>query len=75
MAGPIGKAELDAMGCGTPGCAHDHSQLYLHSECHSGAPMWGRYDKKQGALILECSICGTIAGAVWVGEKSEGRPN
>jgi hypothetical protein len=75
MSGPIGKATLDAMGCGTPGCTHDHSSLYLHSECHSEAPMWARYDKVNGALILECSICGVIAGGVWVGEKPAGRAN
>jgi hypothetical protein len=75
MAGPLGKTELDAMGCGTPGCQEDHSSLYLHSECHPGAAMWGRYDKKIGALVLECEACGLIAGGVWVGEKPEGRPN
>lgn len=66
---PVGKAELDASGCETPNCMHDHTTLYLHSGCHPGAGLEARYEKKIGALFFNCAECDREVGSVWVGEQ------
>ena len=67
--GPIGKAELNTMGCETPNCGHDHSVLYLHSGCHPEAGMYAAYHKADGIVTLECAECEKPIGAFFVGEK------
>ena len=67
--GPIGKAELNAMGCETPNCDHDHSILYLHPGCHPQAGVCAAYRKRDGVVVLECAACETPVGAFWVGER------
>ena len=64
----IGKTELENMGCGTPGCGHDHSVLYLHPNCHPNSGIFPRYVKKDGVLVMVCAKCDGVVGAVWVGE-------
>jgi hypothetical protein len=71
MTGAFGKAELDAMGCGTPDCEHDHSVLYLHPVCHKGAGTYVAYHKDLGVLTIECVECEQPLGAIYVGERPE----
>jgi hypothetical protein len=54
---PLTAKVLDASGCGTPNCGHDHSVLYLHPRCHPQAGTWVRYEKKSGTLIVDCARC------------------
>jgi hypothetical protein len=70
--GPIGKAELNKMGCETPNCGHDHSVLFLHASCHPHAGLEAAYHKKDGVVVLECAECDLQVGAFWVGEEPEG---
>jgi hypothetical protein len=51
------KATLDKLKCGTKGCKHDHSKLYINSKCHPGGPLRVLYHKAEGCLHLECAIC------------------
>jgi hypothetical protein len=67
--GPIGKTELDTMGCETPNCEHDHSILFLHPGCHPKAGLGAAYHKADGVVTLECAECETMVGAFWVGER------
>jgi hypothetical protein len=73
--GPVGKAELEAMGCETPGCTHDHSVIYMASHCHPGGGLFVKFVKDVGALIMECKVCRQPVGGVWVGEAPESAPD
>jgi hypothetical protein len=66
--GPVSRTELDAMGCGTPGCTHDHSTLYLTPGCHPGSGTFVHYLKEHGYIIVECAECEKPVGAFWVGD-------
>jgi hypothetical protein len=55
----IGKADLDGMGCETPGCDHDHSILYLTAACHPNGNATVSYHKREGQLVICCSVCGS----------------
>jgi hypothetical protein len=66
--GPIGKTELNSMGCETPNCSHDHSVLVLNAGCHPGAGIEAAYHKKDGVVVLSCIRCAKDVGAFWVGE-------
>lgn len=57
MSKPLTKSDLDAMGCGSPECDHDHSVLFLVAECHPGVAVNLRYDKNRGQLIATCHSC------------------
>ena len=54
---PLTRNVLDNAGCGTPDCDHDHSVLYVHSRCHTGAPFTAAYIKATGILKLTCAVC------------------
>lgn len=54
---PLTADVLEQMGCSTPDCGHDHSELYLHSHCHPDAPVWPHYIKADHMLIFECAEC------------------
>lgn len=45
------------MGCDTPFCAHDHSVLFMHSVCHTGAGSEVSYEKATGILTIKCVRC------------------
>lgn len=66
--GPVGRHELDAMGCETPNCSHDHNILYLTPGCHPGSGTFVSYSKKQGFIMVECAECEKPVGAFWVGD-------
>jgi hypothetical protein len=68
LRGPIGRIELDAMGCDTPNCEHDHNTLYLHPGCHPEAGATVFYVKTLGYIIVECRECEKAVGAFWVGD-------
>jgi hypothetical protein len=51
------QRELDAVGCATPGCTHDHSVLYFHPRCCDGAGISARYEKDSGELVIACAEC------------------
>jgi hypothetical protein len=54
----ITKEDLNASGCATPNCGHDHSVLYLHGGCHISAATTVRYEKVIETLIIDCAKCG-----------------
>lgn len=51
------RVELDQGGCGTPGCQHDHTVLYLHGRCHPSAGARVSYDKRAGNISVVCRRC------------------
>jgi hypothetical protein len=53
----VTKVELNAAGCATPDCGHDHSTLYLHSACHTNSGSYVRYEKEIESLIITCARC------------------
>jgi hypothetical protein len=57
MAKTVTKQDLNAAGCGSEGCGHDHSVLYLHPGCHVGSATIVRYEKKTEELVIECNTC------------------
>lgn len=57
MSAILTREDLDASGCDDPGCTHDHSILYLHSQCHPDHGVTARYDKRQGLVIICCLGC------------------
>ena len=65
------RTKLDTMGCGNPGCTHDHTQLYLGPKCHEGAPTESSYNKLTGTVTVECSICGKPAAQFAVAKNEE----
>jgi hypothetical protein len=59
------RAELDKLGCGMPGCLHDHSVLYLQTRCHSQG-VRVTYNLDAGDLKLECAECGHLVSEIRV---------
>jgi hypothetical protein len=53
----VTKKELGEAGCGTPGCTHDHSVIYLTQGCHPGKGLEVRYDKQKEQLLVTCFAC------------------
>lgn len=51
------REQLDAAGCGTPNCGHDHSVLFLHAMCHPKAGTRVSYAKSTGELTVACRVC------------------
>jgi hypothetical protein len=62
----LSRKQLDGMGCGTPNCGHDHTVLYLHAACHLHAGSSVKYDKRTGALTIECVKCKKLVAKVKV---------
>lgn len=60
------RSRLDKMGCSTPNCGHDHSELFLVPVCHERAGLEVKYVKATGYLILTCNECGKLAGTIEV---------
>ena len=54
---PLTQTELDAQGCGTPNCGHDHSVLWLHGTCHPSMGSRVAYHKATGVLEITCRRC------------------
>jgi hypothetical protein len=54
---PLTRVELDAMGCQTPGCTHqhDHTPMFLHARCHMDSGVTVQYF--DGALTINCAKC------------------
>lgn len=66
---------MDAAGCGTPNCTHDHTILYLHSRCHPGRGAEVYYDKRTGVLTVKCRVCKRpIALVAVAGDRQEEVP-
>lgn len=67
--GPATRKELNAATCACPDCngAADHT-LYLSPICHPTAGLIVSYQKKDGALRMECRQCDAPVGAIWVGD-------
>jgi hypothetical protein len=53
----VTKEQLDASGCSSPNCNHDHSTLYIHAVCHISSAVCVKYEKKTGLIIVECAEC------------------
>lgn len=51
------RERLEAVGCGTANCHHDHSVLFIHSRCHPSAPIEAAYEKADGVLTVRCYRC------------------
>ena len=54
----VTKHDLNEMGCGVPGCGHDHSILYLIPGCHPTGGTSVRYEKRSERLVISCKKCG-----------------
>ncbi len=63
------REDLDATGCETPDCNHDHSIIYLHSRCHPRKGYAARYEKASGILRIECAVCERAIAEVAVAKK------
>jgi hypothetical protein len=59
----MNREALDAAGCGTPNCTHDHSILYLVPKCHGG-PVEVHYNKKIGEIVVQCAECGKLVARI-----------
>jgi hypothetical protein len=57
MPPPLTRQQLDAAGCGTPNCGHDHSVIYLVSGCHPASGVEVRFNKPRGLLEVRCKRC------------------
>lgn len=57
MSDALTREDLDAVGCDTPGCTHDHSVLVMNASCHPMAGLCVAYDKRSGALRITCGRC------------------
>lgn len=51
------RQELEAGGCATPNCGHDHSVLYLNPKCHPKRGVEVAYIKRQGIARVTCVVC------------------
>ena len=51
------QRDLDATGCGTADCGHDHSVLMLIATCHPRAGVMVEYHKSVGGLFFSCKSC------------------
>jgi hypothetical protein len=60
------REDLDASGCATPNCGHDHSELFFHGKCHMDAPSIARYVKTTGTVEIECAECNRPIASVKV---------
>lgn len=59
---PLTSADLDNMKCGTPGCDHSthDSEMYIHAQCHVGAPLTACYHIEEHCMSLSCAVCGKL---------------
>lgn len=63
------REQLDKLGCNTPGCTCDDSELVIRSRCHDEAPTWAWYDKRDGTLTVKCAVCDSTVAVVQVAQK------
>lgn len=63
------REELDQGGCGTPGCTHDHTVLFLYGRCHPSAGGRVSYDKRTGSLRVVCRRCEDLIAEVAVAKS------
>jgi len=57
---------LDHEGCGNPACTHDHTVLFLHASCHPHHGTQVSYDKRTGAVSIECVVCERLIAEIAV---------
>ena len=57
-------AELDRMGCMSPGCTHEAE--VLAQKCHPQAGLMVRYVRTKRALEMTCKRCAKFVAAVAV---------
>jgi hypothetical protein len=69
MSAALSREQLDATGCGTPNCGHDHTVLYLHGACHPSVGTRVSYDKRTGLLTIECKRCKKLIAHVKVASE------
>lgn len=62
--------ELNQGGCGSPGCTHDHTVLYLHARCHPSAGGRVSYDKRTGNIRIVCRRCEDLIAEIAVARSS-----
>lgn len=55
----VTKTELNKAGCGSPGCTHDHSTLFLTAACHPAHGLEVKYVKEKEQLVVTCYVCET----------------
>jgi hypothetical protein len=60
------QQQLNAAGCSTPDCGHDHSTLHLSPQCHPGSPSFASYDKSDGTLTMTCAVCDELVTRVLI---------
>ena len=63
------REQLDQSGCGTPGCGHDHTVLYLHGRCHPSAGSRVSYDKRTGNISVVCRRCSEPIAVIAVADN------
>jgi hypothetical protein len=60
------QRELADIGCDTPNCKHDHSQIFFNPRCHPNSHVEAYYDKASGTVIIRCARCTQFVVAVEV---------
>jgi hypothetical protein len=65
----LSRKQLDAMGCGTPNCGHDHTVLFIHGACHPSAGSRASYNKQTGLLTMICRQCKKPVAEVKVADE------
>lgn len=60
------KKDLDAAGCSTPGCQHDHTILHFRGRCHPHGPVSALYDRRSGEIVISCARCQKLIARVAV---------
>jgi hypothetical protein len=63
------QKDLNVMGCGTPDCKHDHSILFVNSNCHPGHGVDVCYHKDIGAIRISCFVCEKYVTEIKVAEE------
>ena len=63
------RQDLDAGGCSTPDCGHDHSVLYLVGACHPDGGTDISYEKRTGFLTVRCSACKKLVAEIAVSRE------
>jgi hypothetical protein len=64
------RSMLNAAICDAPGCAHDHSVLWLCSGCHPTEGLNVAYEKANGVLTVTCRVCEALVARILVADSN-----
>jgi hypothetical protein len=64
------RSMLNEMGCNRPRCTHDHSVLWLSSQCHPNEGLVVSYEKRNCTLAIVCRSCQSLIARILVGDSN-----